>query len=142
MKQPISILLAGILAMGLSACGPKADTTAGTNGAAMTDTTATTAAQPAVVNPDSATAGTNLTNATTPGGPGTGSSADPTSTASGANMGTDTSAMGSTGAAGTTASGSDMTATGTSNGAMHSKAPGTNESHPRAEAVNRANGVK
>ena len=87
MKQPISILLAGILAMGLSACGPKADTTAGTSGAATTDTTATTAAQPAVVNPDSTTAGTNLTNATTPGGPGTGASADPTSTASGAKHG-------------------------------------------------------
>ena len=111
MKQPISILLAGILAIGLSACGPKAETTAVTTpvDSSATATTSTTG-QPVAVTPD-----------------GTAATA----------MGTDASTMGSTGAAGTTASGSADTAT---SAMPHAKAPGTNESHPRAEAVNRANG--
>ena len=75
MKQPITIICTALLALGLTACGPKPDpATAGKIG---------TGGQPTVVNPDAATAGTNLSNATMPGGPGTGVSAEPTSTASG-----------------------------------------------------------
>jgi hypothetical protein len=137
MKQPISILLAGILALGLSACGPKTDTaTTSTTGANATDTTAT--APVGTPNGAGGTAGMNSeggvpSSTLTTGGPGmasgTSGAATPmdSTTSTGAGM-----------AGGTTASGSDSSAT--SMAPKH--APGTNESHPRADAVNKANGTK
>lgn len=75
MKTPITILCAGLLAIGVAACNPKHDTAnSGQMGSGH---------QTDVVNPDAAKAGTNLTNATAPGGPGTGVSAEPSKTASG-----------------------------------------------------------
>lgn len=75
MKKPLTILCTSLLAIIFAACSPKHETTSeGKIG---------TGSQPAVVNADSAKAGTNLSNATMPGGPGTGVSAEPSTTASG-----------------------------------------------------------
>ena len=75
MKQPITILCVSLLAIIVAACNPKSETEhKGTMGSGH---------QTEVVNPDAAKAGTNLSNATMPGGPGTGVSAEPTTTASG-----------------------------------------------------------
>lgn len=75
MKQPITIICISLLAIVVAACNPKSDSAnSGKMGSGH---------QTEVVNPDAAKAGTNLSNATMPGGPGTGVSAEPTTTASG-----------------------------------------------------------
>lgn len=75
MKTPITILCASLLAITIAACNPKTESAnTGKMGSGH---------QTEVVNPDAAKAGTNLSNATMPGGPGTGVSAEPTTTASG-----------------------------------------------------------
>jgi len=142
MKQPISILLAGILAMGLSACGPKTDTAAtSASGANAADTTA--AVPVGTPNGAGGTAGMNSEGGVPSSTLATGSPGMASGT-SGAGTTTDatTASTGAGMAGGTTASSSEVTAASSDNATAPKHARGMNESHPRAEAVNKANGTK